>query len=32
MQQYRDTEHVEEWLRDQAIDRGFGALIGGAPK
>jgi hypothetical protein len=31
VQIYRDTEHIEDWLREQAIGRGFGALIG-APK
>jgi hypothetical protein len=27
---YRDSEGIEDWLRDQAIARGFGALVGGA--
>ena len=27
---FRDAGKIEEWLRDQAIERGFGALFGGA--
>jgi len=29
---YRDTEGIEEWLRQQAIARGYGALIGSPPE
>jgi hypothetical protein len=29
---YRDTEQIEEWLRQQAISRGYRALLGSAPQ
>jgi len=32
LRRYRDTEHIEEWLRQQAISRGYRALLGSAPK
>jgi hypothetical protein len=29
---YRDSEGIEQWLRRQAISRGYGALIDTAPQ